>query len=342
MKKRIAVVIFALIIVLSFVSCGNSKSDGQNSNYGMSDRAQESGYSNSVGTKLEGIDNYGNVETMTGSEEGDSAFKTKSSEESNRKLIKSVDISAESLDFDNAISSLNKEIKNCGGYIEQSEMSGNAYDEDSLRYASFDIRIPADKMDEFLNGVNELCNVTQKSESVRDETSSYVDTESHLNALRAEEESLLSLLKQATRVEDIISLQSRLTEVIYQIESYEGILRTIDDLVDYSTVSIYISEVEKETSTERAKTWGEKMSESFKNGLSDISEGFKNFSVAFMGVLPAILLLLILAIIVLIIILIVRRRGKRKNQKSKIGATVSQTQIPASANQTDNSENKLN
>ena len=54
---------------------------------------------------------------------------------------------------------------------------------------------------------------------------------------------LPQLLEKAETVADIIEIESRLSEVRYQIESMESQLRTIDNQVNYSTVYININEV---------------------------------------------------------------------------------------------------
>ena len=75
----------------------------------------------------------------------------------------------------------------------------------------------------------------------------YVDTETHLAALRTEQESLMRILADAETVEDLIAVQSRLSEVRYEIESYESVLRTYDDQIAMSTVTLRVQEVERET-----------------------------------------------------------------------------------------------
>ena len=45
--------------------------------------------------------------------------------------------------------------------------------------------------------------------------------------------------------------------MIYEIESYESQLRTYDNLIDYTTVTIYISEVERTIAAENQSIWQE-------------------------------------------------------------------------------------
>mgnify|MGYP002226154573 CR=1 FL=1 len=81
-------------------------------------------------------------------------------------------------------------------------------------------------------------------------TLTYVDLQSHRDALQTEQERLLQLLEQAESIEDIITIEQRLSDVRYQLESMESQLRSYDNQVDYSTVYLYIDEVEVYTPVE--------------------------------------------------------------------------------------------
>ena len=80
-------------------------------------------------------------------------------------------------EFDSVLNSLKTKTTELGGYVENSSISGNSYSYTTTRYASYTIRIPADKLNEFVDIVGELGNVTQENESVEDVTLQYVDVE---------------------------------------------------------------------------------------------------------------------------------------------------------------------
>ena len=75
----------------------------------------------------------------------------------------------------------------------------------------------------------------------------YVDVESHITALKTEQESLLKMLEQADTIETILAIQNQLTQVRYQLESYESQKRTYDNDLNYSAVYVYVQEVERES-----------------------------------------------------------------------------------------------
>lgn len=247
------------------------------------------------------------------------AEKTSSSALDNRKIIRNANIDVQTLEFDKFVEALNDAVAKEGGFIESSNVGGRTYYSSRLRSASFVIRVPANRLEAFLDTVGNLGNVTSKSTNLRDVTTKYVDSEKHLEALRTEQEALLEILKKAETVEDIITVQDRLSYVKYEIESYEAILRTYDDQVEMSTVSLYLDEVEHETVTEPETFW-EEVSRRFNNSLENVRDGFLDFSSWILGNAPEIIVFLVInAAIVLIIVFSIRggirRRAKRRAKK---------------------------
>ncbi|MCD8133305.1 MAG: DUF4349 domain-containing protein [Clostridiales bacterium] len=230
-----------------------------------------------------------------------------------QKLIRTVDMTVETTEFDELIAQLESKTEELGGYIESSETGGSSGSTAS-RWSYLTIRIPADSLDEFVSLVGENANVTYTSESTEDVTLTYVDMESHLTALRTEQESLLAMLEQADSVESIIAIQSQLTEVRYEIESYESQLRVYDNRVSYSTVYLSIDEVERETSA-AAVTFGESVRTRFSDNVYRIGQGFKNFAIGFLGALPFIIVVVvIIAVIFAVCRLVLNRREKKREQ----------------------------
>jgi hypothetical protein len=141
----------------------------------------------------------------------------------------------------------------------------------------------------------------------------------------AQQESLLALLEKAETVEDIAYLTEQLAQVRYNIESMESQLRTYDNLVDYATVDLEISEVEIYTPVAPVEqtTW-EKITTGFKASMDDVISGIKNFFINFLIKSPYLVrTLIVLAIIVgiiWIIVLIIKAIIKKMIKKYKAKA----------------------
>lgn len=234
---------------------------------------------------------------------------TKSAEEeSSRKLIRTFDLDAETTDFDNLVAQLQQETQSLGGYVESSYVNGNSYDAENSRYASLTLRIPKGKTDDFLGTVGEMANVTSRSENVEDVTLNYTDLKSHVEALQAEQAQLMKLMEQAESVEDTMSIQSRLTDVRYELESYMSQLKVYDNQVDYDTVNISIQEVKNETPTGELSI-GQKMLNGLESSLRNIAGSAKNLCIWFVASIPYFVILFMVIFVVISIL----KKIKKKN-----------------------------
>lgn len=231
--------------------------------------------------------------------------------QSNQKLIKTVDMNVETKAYDDMLSALSQQIESCGGYVENmNSYNGSIYSNyRSSRNAELVIRIPADHLEGFLDEVSQMSNVVRRNDNVENVTLEYVDLESHKEALQVEQERLLELLKTAKNLEDIIRIEERLSTVRYQLESMESQLRTYDNQINYSTVNLYIEEVQELTPVVK-QTVGERIAEGFMDSLNSIGDGFVELVIWIIVNSP---ILLVWAVIIVVAFLIIRRwYGKRK------------------------------
>lgn len=235
---------------------------------------------------------------------------------SNRKLIRNVSMDVETEQFDALIGQIEEKTKALGGYIEDSyTYNGGSYRSNDTKNANLTIRIPSVKLDEFLSAVSEQSNVTSKNETVTDVTLQYVDLESHKKALEAEQERLLEMIEQAETVEDMITIESRLSEVRYQLESQESQLRTFDNQIQYSTVYLTIAEVEKYTPVAE-RTFFEKISDGFTDNLAGVAEDLVNFVIWFISSLPY---LVVWGIIIAIAVKLIGKGIRDKKERKERG-----------------------
>lgn len=235
----------------------------------------------------------------------------------NRKIIRNADLSLQTREYDTFITELESRITSNGGYIESSYANGNSYSSRrNLRSVNLTARIPAEKLDSFLNGVCAMGNVLNKSVYSNDVTASYVDTEARLKALRTERDTLMGLLEKAEKTEDVIAIYERISEVTYEIESYESRMRTFDDQIAYSTVHLFVEEVERETVVVEETAWQE-IARRLGENLQDIGEGCREFFVAFVSVLPSLVLAALIILVLFIIVRAIVRKSRKKAEQKK-------------------------
>ena len=234
----------------------------------------------------------------------------------NRKLIKTVNMSVETKQFDELLTNLKTRCEELGGYIEEQNVYNGSsyYGRNTTRNAYLVLRIPVDQLDAYLFDVESQGNVVSRNETVQDVTLSYVDMQSRKEALIVEQVRLMELLEQAESVEDLITIESRLSDVRYQIESMESQLRTYDNQIDYSTVYMDVNEVENLTQVEEEST-GKRIVREFSENAKSAFKGIKEFAIGILVNLPYIIeWAIIIVVIVLVIRTISRHQRKKKNK----------------------------
>lgn len=229
-----------------------------------------------------------------------------------RKIIRNADLNLQTREYDAFMTGLNSRIAGHGGYIESSYSSGSSYSSRrNLRSMSLTVRVPADKLDVFLDGVCGMANVLYKNVYSNDVTASYVDTEARLSALKTERDTLMGLLEKADKMDDIIKIYERISDVTYQIESYESRMRTYEDQIAYSTVTISVEEVERETVVVEETAW-EEISRRLGENLQDLGEGFKEFFISFVSALPQIVFTVLFFLVLFLIIRAIVKKCRKK------------------------------
>ena len=235
------------------------------------------------------------------------------------KIIYSANISAETTDFDKAVTSIEAMVNAYQGFVESSSVYGNTrYNDDGTttvvdRHASYTLRIPAAKFEQFMNEASGIGNVTSSQRYAENVTSTYTDYEARLSSLNTQEERLLAMLEKSEDVDALVALEERLADVRYEIESIERNLRNMDLQISYSTVNLDLDEVEIYTPTAPVqRTFGQKLSDAFRDGWQGFARGGQRFLIGLTEALPA---LLLLAVIVLIVVLCIRRSVKKRRAK---------------------------
>lgn len=213
------------------------------------------------------------------------------------KLIKRVNMEVETQEFDALVSGLRSEVEVLGGYVES--FSVNDYYGGVNRDAQMTARVPSAGLDGFLESVEGQSNVVYRNETVEDVTLQYVDLDTHKKALLTEQERLLELLSKAEEVADIIEIESRLSDVRYQIESLESQLRVIDNQVTYSTVYLSVREVELYSPVAEQGMW-QKISDRFINKVYVLLWGLEEMVIEGVASLPFILGWLVVILIVVL------------------------------------------
>ena len=248
---------------------------------------------------------YSSTNTVSG---GGTAVQT------SQKLIRRVNIDAETEDLEALLPSLLEQVAKLDGYVENQEFyNGSSYSSYRYRNANLTIRIPAQNLDGFIQQVKDVSNVVSYNESQEDVTLTYVSTESRIKALETEQERLLELLSKAENMSDLLEIEARLTDVRYELERVTSQLLVLANQVDYATINLSLEQVKVYTEVEEQTVW-QRISTGFKQNLQDIGENAQDFFVWVVTYSPQ--LVLWAAIITVAIIVLRRSFRKRKVKKA--------------------------
>lgn len=307
--KKIITTLLALTLALTLAGCGGSASSG-NSFY----KADQTAPAKAAEGYWEGdyvtnesaytADSYGGTEAAPARREA--------------KLIYTAELELETTAFDDAITALDNLVAESKGYYEDRSIRQSGY-----RYGSFTVRVPAAEYDDFCRQAGEVCHLLYANSSAQDISDSYYDTDSRLQSARAKLARLQELLAKAENMQDIITIESAISDTQWQIDNLSGTLRDYDSLVDYSTVRIDLREVYQLSDAAQAPlTFGQKLVGSFTSGLRSVGSALEDFA---MWLAYSWVWLLLLAAATVVIVRIARRRGFHFRKKKKTAPEAAET-----------------
>ena len=306
--KKVLATILALMMALMLFGCG-AKAPMENAtmdSFVSDDAAMDMGFS-AGGAPMEDYKEEaemqsGAFEQYSSTTDGGSVNALKDA-----KMVYRANMDLQTLSFEQADADIGALVKEMGGYFEQRSISNRS---SGYRYADYTVRIPSDKFESFCSQMGTLCHLVYKNESADNITESYYDTQSRLVTAQTKLARLQELLAKAESMEDIITIESAISDTEWTIENLTGTLRTYDSLVDYATVYMSLSEVYELSGQGQAPvTFGDRLGESFLGGLKSIGRTAQNFAVwlAYSWFW--------LAVIIVIVIVVIRTIRRRKNGK---------------------------
>ncbi len=179
----------------------------------------------------------------------------------NRKLIREADISYESKNLSQSLKTVREKVRSMGGYI-----SGESQEKYDNRVEAFlTIRIPVYNFDRFAENIENGVEYEKKSISSKDVTEEYTDVEIRIKNRKLVLEQYRALLARATKMEDIINIESYIGNITSEIESAEGQLRYLGNQTQYSTVRLTVYEKRS------GSGWGRKLGNALAAGWTGVS-----------------------------------------------------------------------
>ncbi len=295
MKKRIGIALLSLCLLIGLTACG----------------ASGKAY-NRMATE----DQY------TAEEDGS----VSGSAATQRKVIVTARYEVQTQKFTEAVQRLETLVQEQGGYVEESDISGESTDNGSGYYV---LRLPIDKVEGFGAALAQVGTVQSHSRSEEDITDQYYDTDAHIKAKTAQRDRLLALIERAENLDTLLKLEQELAEVQGELDSLTGQLKRYDNQVSYATVQVRLYQT---ALTRSGNTpYGSRLAEAFTGAFSTALEVFKDMGIALVWMLP---FLLIVAVVVLIVLLATRKQRRRRKAQRQSGRVYAPpTQPPTHTNE---------
>lgn len=160
--------------------------------------------------------------------------------EVDQKIIKTGYLDLQVNDVSESVSKISTYTNGNGGFVQDSDISER---EDGTHFGNMTVRLPSETFDAAMDEIASYATLVQtRSSQGQDVTEQYTDLEARLGNAQAQEQEYLKILKQATSVEDILSVQQYLGQVRQEIESYQGQVKYLSNQTSYSTITIGLSE----------------------------------------------------------------------------------------------------
>lgn len=200
------------------------------------------------------------------------------------KLVYHCNLEIETLDYPVTMTSVKETITQYGGIIQSESESDSSYDwyYENYRKTSgtmhnyLEVRIPSKDYNNFLAELDGVGKVISKSTSVDNISQQYYDTTAQIEALQIQEKNLLAMLEKCETIEDMITVEQRLSEVQYELNDLQTTRRYMDMDVAYSYVNIGISEVmeyRQDSEPVKSNTFADRL----KNTFVSTGKGFLAF-----------------------------------------------------------------
>lgn len=242
------------------------------------------------------------------------------------KLVYRCQLDIETKNYAEDKENLMKLISEYEGIIQNS----NEYDSDDYWYSSdhvktrgtktlnLQVRIPSEKYKEFIGTVGTIGKVKRNSQQVDNISYDYYNTQADIEQLKIQEQRLLEMMEQAYTIEDMITVEDRLSEVQNELSKLQTKLVGLDTDVAYSYVDIELEEVFEYSAAEVEKPgFFKRLGKEIVDGFKAMIQIFEDIILFIVGAVPRLIPFAVFGFIVYKIVKVYRRTHKPRKPKDK-------------------------
>lgn len=327
MKRKFSSAIIVLAFLLGtvyFAGCGGRSNDqgipndpGTNGSYYSEDKEKnvtegneetDQSKSEEPSAQKSAKDNNDNPSTAsTGSQSTDLTDNDKIPvEKDETKMIKTAEISMQVKDYKKTRTDILNLAKSSGAYIASENQVNNSYNIEN----DIEIRIKPSGFDSLIEKLLDVAAFVDYNKITADDvTEEYVDAEARLKAKQDVEIQYKEILKKASTISEIMSVQEKINQIQEEIDAYQAKIKFMDDKVSYSTIKLHFYEKLEEIPAPESG-FSHRVGKAFKTGW----HGLQMFFIGFIYLWPLWLIALIALYLVFFFIKRARRRRMIKKQ----------------------------
>ena len=264
----------------------------------------------------------------------------------NKKIIYTSNVVLETKTYNDTYDRLIQLINDNGGYIEYENFSNEkrsylANNDGSgvviIATNNLTIRIPSKNYSNFMQEGLTLGNVLHRNQTVEDKTNEYNTNKSYVDILNDEVEYLdkqLDVLEDELKeaqandahydaiIKDMKDIASRKAEVEKELVPYKSVMDSIDEKVEYSTITMELREVDKftvvEPEEEEEETFLSQLKNTWNSSMERLGNMFKGTLLFLINILPALIYLTIFGAVVVGIIKLFKKVFKSNKPKKPV------------------------
>ncbi len=154
-----------------------------------------------------------------------------------RQIVKNAYVAMRVDDVARSVFDIHGLIKKRNGLVASEDTQASGESTSSMMTA----QIPAADLDAFIADVSKLGTVDSVSVTAQDVTGQVVDLDARIKALQTSVDRMTQLLAQAQRIEDMLAIETQLSQRQAELDSLSAQRKTLGEQVAYSTVTMALT-----------------------------------------------------------------------------------------------------
>lgn len=156
-----------------------------------------------------------------------------------RSLVYTATLTVRTKDVASATANAETLAASNGGFVgNENSQSGTAADNQRLTQSTVTLRVPSTAFDKVIDQLGTGGTVQNETRSASDVTAQVVDTDTRITAQQASISRITELMKNATNLSDVVSLEGELSRREADLESMQAQQAALKDQVSLSTITV--------------------------------------------------------------------------------------------------------